>query len=358
MADIAPILLPIAPFDANVGVSFYYTFTGSLQSTANNVRITDVETGLAVYDFIYNGFEKIHPIPPAELSNGKKYKAKIRVKYSDGSFSPYSEEVEFLAIATPVLDIDNIDGQGYVYNSDVTFTARYTQTDGELVKTYRFSLYDENETLIQNYPLRYPEDAGVVLTETIKGLEKGKGYFIEVVIETKNGFVWSDREKFIPIYLVPAVHGIIQTENDSDDGFVRVSAELKQILGTQVRATDPNDQYISDNYQYENNEWIIVPEDNPVIFRGLGMNRASDFVMKVWCKNVPIGTKFLELSPKGDTDIPIQFWRYEDRVVAVKEYAGIRSRHCSNILEIPESSQFMLYAKAIEHRIDLTLRLI
>lgn len=132
----------------------------------------------------------------------------------------------------------------------------------------------------------------------MNNLEKSKGYFIECWIETKSGFIWSQREKFIPLYLVPSINGVIQTRNDKEEGFVRITTNLKQLIGTQVRVTDPNDTYISDNYQYEDNEWIIVPPDNPLIFKGLGMNRASDFVMKVWCKDVPVNSMFMELSPK------------------------------------------------------------
>ncbi|HDR8454038.1 TPA: hypothetical protein QC364_000837 [Bacillus cereus] len=358
MAEIIPMLLEINPFDALVGTSIYYVYTGSAQSKANNLRITDKNTGLVVYDFDYQGVEKVHHVPPTTLQNGKTYTAKIRAKFIDGTYSPYSNSIEFRTLKTPILDIENIDGHGYVYNSDVTFVARYSQSDGEVVKNYRFKLYDEHENLIQSFPLRYPEDAGITLTETVNNLEKSKGYFIECWIETKSGFIWSQREKFIPLYLVPSINGVIQTRNDKEEGFVRITTNLKQLIGTQVRVTDPNDTYISDNYQYEDNEWIIVPPDNPLIFKGLGMNRASDFVMKVWCKDVPVNSMFMELSPKNESGIVLQFWKLADRVVVVKEYAGVTSRHTSNKLTIPTHAQFMLYVKAIEHRIDLNLELL
>lgn len=355
MADIKPMLSRVAPFDALKGTSIYFTFSGSKQSLENNLTIKEKITGMAVYDFDYTGFEKVHHLPPNVIQNGKTYVAKLRVKFLDGSYSPFSNEVEFTTVRTPVIDIENIDGQGYVYNSDVTFVARYSQDNGEMVRTYRFNLYDEQEDLIKSFPLRSPEGAGLVLQETATNLEKGKGYFIECIVETMSGFIWSQREKFIPLYIVPSINGIVQTRNDSEEGFVRITANLKQLLGTQVRATDPNDTYISDNYKYEDEEWVIVPNNNPIVFRGMGMNRASDFVMKVWCKDIPIGSKFLEVSPADGEGISIKFYRYADRIVAEKDYAGIKSRYVSNIVSVPKSGQFMLYARVIEHRIELVI---
>lgn len=88
------------------------------------------------------------------------------------------------------------------------------------------------------------------------------------------------------------------------------------------------------------------------------MNRASDFVMKVWCKNIPDNSMFLELSPKDEVGIIIQFWKYDDRIVAVKQYGDVTSRHRSNIMQIPDNAQFMLYVRAIEHRIDVDVQMI
>ncbi|PEF30412.1 hypothetical protein CON39_11520 [Bacillus thuringiensis] len=354
--------MAIQPFDATKGASIYYTYTGSKQSLKNQLVITDIKTNAIVYSFEYSSFEKVHHVPPNVLTNGQSYKAKIRAISSDGDNSPYSNEVQFKTFSNPVLDIDNIDGQGYVYNSDVTFIAIYTQSEGEPVKNYRFSLFDENEDLIENYPIRVPK-APNSLTEVVSGLEKGKGYFIECALETVNGVVWTHRERFIPLYIVPSVNGVINTRNDSDEGVVKVTANLKQILGTQVTggsrtAVSSGSGQIIEEYQYEGNEWIIIPKDKPIIFKGLGMNRASDFVMKIWCKKIPNNTKFLDLSPEEDKGIAIEFWKHSDKVVAVKKYGGVTSRHSSNVLVIPDSASFMLYAKAIEHRIELTIKIL
>src|SRR5699024_7857058 len=110
---------------------------------------------------------------------------------------------------------------------------------GETVKEYMFSLYDENEDLIKRYPIREPDNQRD-FSELVKGLEKGKAYFIECKIETRNGFQYSHRERFIPMYVVPSVNGVMSTESDTDEGFIRISAHLKKITGTQVRACGQN----------------------------------------------------------------------------------------------------------------------
>lgn len=355
MAVIKPSLLRIAPFDAQVGTSVYFTFTGSKQFLLNELEIKKASDSSIVYLFEFSSFEKVHHIPPNVLVNGTAYKARIRVKFTDGSYSPYSNEVSFNAFDSPVVDIDNIDGQGYVYNRDVTFVANYSQSDGEKVRTYQFKLYDENQDLIEVYPVRYPKTEE--FTEVVNDLVKGKGYFIECLISTVNGMVYSHREKFIPMYIVPSVNGLITTRNDEEEGFVRITSNLKQITGTQVKG-EKGDNYSSDNYEYIDGDMVVVPENNPVIFRGLDMNRASDFVMKIWCRDIPYGTNFLRLIPKDNEGINIDFWRYEDRVVAVKNNYGIKARYRSNIYNIPQGTDFMLYAKAIEHRLDLSIKIV
>ncbi|EOO44271.1 hypothetical protein [Bacillus cereus] len=359
--DIQPFLQRIEPFDATKGTSVYFTYTGSQQSMVNNLHIYDKNTGMAVYDHEWSSFERVHHIPDGALQNGKKYVAKIRVKFSDSTYSPYSQEVVFATVKTPILDIDNIDGLGHVYNANVTFIAKYSQANGEAVKNYRFILYDEHEDVIEKFPLRMPIDSPNRLTETVTGLEKSKGYFIECIVETTNGFVHSHRERFIPLYIVPSINGVISTRNDSEEGFVRITSNLKQILGTQVEGTPQvdDDGMDSNNYEYIDNDWIVVPKERPIMFKGLGMNRASDFVMKVWCKDIPNDTMFMEMSQKGTkNDLPIQLWKYKDRVLAIKEYKGVKARYCSNIVTIPKGTAFMLYVKVIEHRIDLELKIL
>jgi hypothetical protein len=356
--EIKPVLLRIEPWDATKGTSVYFTHTGSKQSLDNEMVITDIATREIVYKFVYSSFEKVHHLPPNELINGKVYEAKLRTRDVDGVYSPYSNIVHFRTLKNPILDIVSIDGQGYVYNQDVTFQATYSQENDEKVKNYRFSLYDDGEDLIKRFPVRSPMEVNQI-NEVVKGLEKGKGYFIECLIETVNGLVYTHRERFIPMYIVPSINGVISTRNDPDEGFIRITSNLKQILGTQVKGTpkEVGDLYDSDNYVYENDDWIIIPEEKPVIFTGLGMNKASDFVMKVWCKNILENSKFLEISPAENEGIAIEFWKYKDRVVATKELNGKVSRYRSNILTVPKNVGFMLYVRVVEHRIELSIQL-
>jgi len=355
--DINPILLVIPPWDATKGTSIYYAYTGSKQATENQMIIVDAETDVIVYNQLFRTFEKVHHVPALAIANGGTYRARLRVKLADGTFTSYSSDIEFMAFATPVVTIDNIDGQGYVYNTDVTFVATYSQSNGEKLKNYKFSLYDENEHLIENYPVRLPSLSNPnSLSETVNGLEKSNGYSIEVRIETENGMLNTYRKRFIPLYIVPSINGVVSTVADTDDGFVRITANLKQILGTKVKALDSADNSLSFDYQDE--DWVVIPQHAPLIFTGLGMNRASDFMMKVWCKQIPNNTKFLELSPVGDKPIAIEFWKKSDRIIAVKKHGILNSVHVSNIISIPFSSEFMLYAKVIEHRIDLSITIL
>lgn len=342
-----PILLAINAFDTRTGTSVYYTFTGSSQVVSNELTITNIATGLVEYSYEFVSYERVHHIPPNILRNGKTYSAELRVKYSDGTHSDFSNAVNFYVVSTPVLDIISVDGQGYIYNKDVTFVANYSQLEREIIKRYRFSLYNENDFLIKNYPMRYNHD-GVYLEsiqETITGLEKGKGYYIEVMVETEKGMYHSQKERFIPMYVTPAINGVIEAFNDKN-GFVKVESRLKQLLGTSINAN----QYY--NYKYIDGEWIVIPNEAPVLFKGLGMNRASDFVMKAWFKSVPVGEMFISLTQE-DALTSIDFYRYKDRVIAKKSIDGVESVYTSNTLEAGMDDEIFMFVRVIEHRLDI-----
>ncbi len=364
--DVKPILLPISPFDSREGRSIYFDFTGYKQTIRNNLIIEEEDTNRVVYDFEFITFEKVHHIPPSILQNGKTYLAKIRVAFEDDEYSMFSNSVKFRTFSKPVLDIITIDGEGYVYNKDITFIATYEQSNGEPVKDYMFSLYDENEDLIRRYPIREPLNKGE-FNELVVGLEKGRAYFIECKIETRNGFKYSHKERFIPMYVTPSVNGVMSAENVEDEGFIRISAHLKKITGTQVRASEgdldeydgtvnDNDDYDSDNYEYIDNEWVVIPENKNIIFRNLLMSKASDFVAKVWFRNIPNNTKFMEISPEMDKGIPISFWKHKDRILAKKTYGKTEAVYTSNEIAMNDNIDFMLFVRVIEHRIDLSIK--
>lgn len=364
MTTIKPSLQRIPVFDATKGASVYYKYTGYQQSLINNLVITNVDTGEIVYSFDYSSFEKVHHIPPNVLTNGDRYKAKLRVKLTSGQYTEYSNEVAFRVFTTPVLDIATIDGEGYVYNQDITFLATYSQEEGEPVRTYRFKLYDQSRELIKSFQIRRAEPNQTILDELVEGLEKNKGYFIGCEIETMNGMVYDHTESFVPLYIVPSVNGIIHTTTDSENGFVKVSSSIKQLIGTKVTGSSPTASQAegnrSDDYTYIDNDWVVVPSGSPIRFSGMDMNRASDFVMKVWCRNLPNDKVFLQMIPSKEDDqgISMTFIKKSNRVVVEKEFKGVKSRHASLPTLIPNDRDFMIYTKVVEHRIEVEVKMI
>lgn len=350
---IIPRIQNINPIDAKTGATIYFEYTGSKQVVGNELVIKDVSTSLTVYTFTNSTYEKKHDLPPNILTNGKIYTAEIRVQYGDNTYSGYSVGVKFHALSRPVLDIISIDGQGYVYNKDVTFQAQYSQLEGDIIKRYRFSLYDENNFLMKNYPMRY--NTGnmnmTMLEELVRDLEKSKGYYIEITVETHRGMTYSHKEKFIALFIVPSMDGSLKVRTSNDTGFVNVEAFLKQITGTNVVADgEEND------YEYLDNEWIIIPSDNPLIFTNLEMNKASDFISKVWFKDIPFNSDkpFMSIV-ENDKEKSIDFYRKSDRVIAVKTFGGVEARYTSNKLMTLPSDAIYMYTRVIEHRIEIKI---
>lgn len=273
--DIVPILTPITSIDASIGKTVYFKYTGSNMAIANELRIKRVDTDSYVYKFTYESLDKLHNIPPNILSNGVVYEADIRLKLQDGTYTNYSSKITFKALTTPVLDIVSIDGQGFVYNSDVTFVASYSQIEDEKVKSFRWTLYDSMEIQIMSFPIKTYID---YITQDITGLEKGKTYYIECKIETVNGVTHKIREKFSPLYIVPTADGKLDCAVNDKNGFATVVGLLDSVVGNGVRAIDSESKTLVDwdDYERDLNNNIIINSSNRVDYEDISI--VNDFV--------------------------------------------------------------------------------
>lgn len=359
-----PYINQIGNFDAKNLYTVEYKYLGAERVLTNELSVREnVKNSSPVYVRQSTKFDKEHVIPKGSLTNGKSYLAKIRVKLFEGAteqldiWSDWSAENDFICLATPVFDFVSLDEKNYIYNDDIMMQVIYRQQQGEKIKNYQFSLLDQNKTPIKIFPTRMPSKISPnVLKERFSNLVKGRLYYIKCQIDTLNGINYFDTHEFIPHFASPSLDGIIETQNQYENGQILVQSFLKQTLGIQTRPYIPGKKSSSsDNYTYIGGEWVVIPPDKPLQYTSLGMAKASDWIAKVWCKNV-INGLFLELDRKDGNGIGLKFYKYDNYIVCKKTYLGVTSRTISNIVPDLKLSEFYLYIKVIEFRIQMTIK--
>lgn len=353
-----PYLNIVQNFDALNPYVFEYTYLGSHRITTNQLEIREAVSGSdPMYSRYTTLFDKEHTVPGGTLTNGKVYWAKIRVDIG-GEWTSWSPEIEFMCLKTPNLVWDSLDEQNYVYNNDIMMSVVYRQEQGEQVEQYRFSIMDENKNKIagSQYPWRIPEVYSPnILTERISGLVKGRLYYIGIRIQTRNGINYYETHELIPHFVTPTIDGIIEIKNQDEQGSVLVQTYLKQMLGSAVKpfiANAPDDN--SNRYTYLNDDWIIIPHEQPLLYENLGMAKASDWVMKTWQQYVPNGLMY-EFSEALGSGIHMRFVKHDEYITIEKEFKGIKSRTKSNTIEGLGLNPFYMYARVIEHRVQVRI---
>lgn len=354
-----PYINYIENYDAKLPYTIEYKYLGAERVITNEISIREnVKNGKVIYTAKSTKFDKNHIVPANKLSNGTSYAAKLRVQLASDEWSEWSPEMTFTCLATPILEFQSLDDKNYIYNNDVEMVVVYKQEQGEKIDTYQMSLLNENKVPITTYPTRMPEETSPnVLTERMSDLVKGRLYYIGCRVTTKNGINFFDTHEFIPHYIAPSFTGIINVQNQNDGGQVMVQTFLKQMLGTQTTPFidgEEGKEDLANVYSYVDNEWVVIPKNKPLMYQRLGMAKASDWIAKIWCKNVQNGL-FLRFTRTNGEPIEIRFYKHDNYITCEKEYLDIKSRTISNIVSGLKLNEFYLYIKVIEYRVQMTI---
>lgn len=171
-----PLLNLINNYDANTDYTVEYTYLGASRITTNELSIREAKVeAKPVYTRQSTKFDKNHTIPKGSLENGKTYWASIRVQTESG-WTEWSPEVTFMCLTTPKLVFDSLDSENYIYNDDIMMRVIYRQQQGEKVKTYRFTLLDQNKQPIERYPVRTPDENAEKLAKALNDVQDLEAY--------------------------------------------------------------------------------------------------------------------------------------------------------------------------------------
>lgn len=355
---ITPVLKSrIQPFNATEDYEFIFYVDGSSdQVVRNNLVIEKVEDNTIIYNQTQETFSFKHKIPANSLQNGMNYKAKIRTSNIKNEWSQFSEYEIFWCYSPPIIKVVNIDyeNQNKVYNQTVEFKSTYSQTESETLQSYRYLLYDSNKNLIKTFPEKFYNNEEY-LTQEIAGLENNELYYLEVKTlsinnnEGTSGLIW-----FKPFYVAPRLFSVLTPENLSEQGAIKVSANIIQIIG---KLYDNNGNQINPvNIEYLDNEWLgLTRIDYEKLIFDEGFNiLQNDFMLKLWFKNLQDGVPFMFLySPYGH----IEFIRFGNKIHIYKrsKYHKIVSHFASKDVNFILNQEYMLYVKHIKNRFDIEI---
>lgn len=335
---LTPSLISIKPFTPSDAKSFEFYYQGNTQVIKNQLIIQRVSDNYEVYNNTINTLQFKHPTPPSTLSFGN-YKAKIRVGDMENNWSDYSGWMFFWVLENPSINIDTI-VDGRVFNQTILFQTSYSHPNGEPLESYRYLLFDSQQNLTNSFPERFA-DGSVSLNEEITGLQNDVLYYLEVSTisihgqESTTGLI-----PFKPKYISPRLSATLTTENLPSQGAIKLSANILQLIGVG-----------SGDFSYIDNEWIDLTDGFVTFDKGFNITK-SDFVLKIWCKNIMENNLFLTLHSLNGK---IKLYRKNNCVYVFNYQNGVRypSIFVSNELYVSSTDEYMIYLKSSRFGIDI-----
>lgn len=273
MANILPTpsIIAIKPFDALYDKNIEFLYIGS-QAVENRLVITDNDTLNIVYDSTISIRKLIHTIPENTLVNGKQYIAQIQVFNIDGDSSELSDPILFYCYSTPDFFIGDIEDP---YSSaSIEVNVAYSQTEGETLKSYQYTLCDQNQITISSSDIFY----SLGNSHTFYGLNNNTSYYIRCIGETEHGIVLDTGYKAINVsYNTIPTNIMLKLENHKCLGYISID--------TNIGVIDYNVE--NNNYSFENG--TVTLWNNSVTYNG-GINVKDEFSLYIDAKKLPVKT--------------------------------------------------------------------
>ncbi len=286
-----PIVNPIAAFDATKQQAITFIVIGGAQVVGNRLVIRNNQTGEIVYNQTQSSMKLEHILPANSLKNNNFYNAVIYTIDNGNDESVASVPIPFYCYTQPALTIDNIPSSGIIENGTYSFQGNYVQNEGELLNSYRFTLYDSNKTILAQSPLIY-YNTDPSLTYLFSGMSNNTSYYIELTGETINSTILTSGVKSFTVrYIQPASFAICDLVNDCENGYIQISSNIVAIDG-KSNPTPP--KYIDDK------EVDLRYPDSWVEWDS-GFSIKNDFTLRAWGRDFNPYEPIITLSNQQNT---------------------------------------------------------
>ena len=286
-----PIINPIAAFDATKKQAITFVVIGGAQVVGNRLIIRNNQTGEIVYNQTQSSMKLEHILPANSLKNNNFYNAVIYTIDNGNDESVASVPIPFYCYTQPALTIDNIPSSGTIENGTYSFQGNYVQNEGELLNSYRFTLYDSNKTILAQSPLIY-YNTDPSLTYLFSGMSNNTSYYIELTGETINSTILTSGVKSFTVrYIQPASFAICDLVNDCENGYIQISSNIVAIDG-KSNPTPP--KYIDDKE-------VDLREPDSWVEWDSGFSIKNDFTLRAWGRDFNPYEPIITLSNQQNT---------------------------------------------------------
>ena len=180
---VKPLIGSMTPWDATTDYNINFTYSGALP-VSNRMIVYNAANMEVVYDDREVTPRFSHRLSANTLMNGMKYAVQIEVTESTGEISPISDKAYFWCLKQPDFYYSSPAAEVNIQSSNILLNLAYSQEDGELLYSYRHSLYDNSKTEVSTSDMFYNSEG---LEYSFRGLKNHNTYYIRSVGVTKNG---------------------------------------------------------------------------------------------------------------------------------------------------------------------------
>lgn len=337
----------IEPFPATEDYTFKFSVIGGDQCLRNNIQIQSMSDNTIVFDNTIESFTLSHLISQNTLQNGVNYKLKVRTGNVNGEWSSWSEWTIFYCFENPVVTIPNLVNDE-INNQTFIFEGQYEHSDS--LQSYKYLLYDSNKNLVSTSEEKFDG----LLKHEFAGFENDVLYYIELKTISIHGMNGSS--ELIPLkakYIAPRLLTTLVPENLSNEGAIKISATLIQIIG---KVYDRENNQISyEDIEYIDDDWLPLTSNSQykiVYEKGFDLLE-SNFILQLWCRDIVEDMVFLKIfSPYGTFELR----KYNNRIHAFKYITGIEkypAHFVSNEFLVGEGEGFTIWLKHINNLLDI-----
>lgn len=351
-----PILYSQAAFDATQSHTFTFNVIGGDQVAQNKLVITNQSTNEIVYQAVQTTYKFEHILPANTLTNGIYYSAYVITYNSTGTASAQSSRIQFYCYSEPSFTFTNLPINNVITNSSYQFQVTYNQTEGELLNTCIFTLYDTQRIQIAASGTRYINSTIVPTTINYQfgGFIDKTSYYVRCTGQTAQGTqVDTGLIAISVLYTVPSLFSVIELNNNCSGGYVIVRSNLIEI-GSESNPTSPI--YVDDNTA------VDVRADGRYVEWNSGFELSNDFTASLWGRDFNQDSDIITMIDDLGNNIVVRYRRnkgasvYADATVTngnVTYYV-----YSDSITEPSETHKVQIWLRRIGYQYTIKLAVI